>query len=276
MPFTFFSEAIITAEFHLWCMKIQSTQTRKYLPALFLIAIFFLSCTKDKLPPVPETVVNTNGDITSDVTAFKSSLGNLNTTTGVTGGRREINWDAVPDSFALNNMPVNFFNPTGATANIALQRGFEYDVAGNFRVSKDGFAELKTEAIADVQPFSGTKTFANTGAAAWPVGFKVAGQNTEAAVSAFGVVFVGVNLENTSYIEPFSGDKSLGKFFAKPYNNISRHSFVGVRFAGSIITSVKIVHGNGEISSAEKDITNGGTKDLVVLDDIIYSEPVQQ
>jgi hypothetical protein len=243
---------------------------------VLLIAILFLSCTKDKLPPAPETVVITNGDITSDVNTFKSALGNVNTTTGVTGGRREINWDAVPDSFAVNNMPVNFFNPTGTNANIALQRGFEYDLAGNFRISNNGFADLKTEAIADVQPFSGTKTFANTGAAAWPIGFKVAGQNADAAVSAFGVVFVGVNLDNTTYIEPFTGDKSLGKFFAKPYNSISRHSFVGVKFTGNIITSVKIVHGNGEIGSADKDITNGGTKDLVVLDDIIYSEPVQK
>jgi hypothetical protein len=257
-------------------MKIPLTSAVKQLHIFLISATIFASCTKDKLPPAPVAAVTSVGDITSDVNAFKSSLGNLNTTTGVTSGRREINWDAVPDSFALNNMPVNFFNPTGANANISLQRGFEYDLAGSFRVSKNGFAELKTEAIADVQPFSGTKTFANTGTAAWPVGFKVAGQNTNAAVSAFGVVFVGVNLENTSYIEPFNGDKSLGKFFAAPYNNISRYSFVGVKFAGNIITSVKIVHGNGEIGSADKDITNGGTKDLVVLDDIIYSEPVQK
>jgi hypothetical protein len=257
-------------------MKLRSISTEKHWCIIFIAALFFSSCAKDKLPPAPEATVTSVGDITSDVNAFKSSLGNLNTTTGVTGGRREINWDAVPDSFALNNMPVNFFNPTGANANITLQRGFEYDVAGSFRVSKNGFAELKTEAIADVQPFSGAKTFANTSTPEWPVGFKVAGQNTDAAVSAFGVVFIGVNLENTTYIEPFSGDVSLGKFYAKPYNAISRHSFAGVRFANSIITSVKIVHGNGIISSNEKDISNGGTKDLVVLDDIIYSEPVQK
>jgi hypothetical protein len=257
-------------------MKAQSTSAKKHWHIILIAALYFLSCTKDKLPPAPETVVTVTGDITGDVNVFKSSLGSLNTTTGVTNGRREINWDAVPDSFALTNIPVNFFNPTGTNANVALQRGFEYDLAGNFRVSSNGFAELKTEAIADVQPFSGTKTFANTSAVAWPVGFKVAGQNTDAAVSAFGVVFVGVNLENTTYIEPFSGTESLGKFFAKPYNSASRHSFVGVRFANSIITSVKIVHGNGTIGSSEKDITNGGTKDLVVLDDIIYSEPVRQ
>jgi hypothetical protein len=257
-------------------MKIKSVFMEKYFTVIFITVIIFVSCAKDKLSADNETVITSNGDIANDVNTFKSSLGNLNTTTGVTGGRREINWDAVPDSFALTNIPNDFFNPTGVNASIALQRGFKYDIAGNFRVSKNGFGEIKTEAIADIQPFSGTKTFANTSAFEWPVGFKVAGQNLDAAVKAFGVVFVGVNLENTSYIEPFSGNKSLGKFYAKAYNNISRHSFVGVRFVSSIITTVKIVHGNGIIGSNEKDITNDGTKDLVALDDIIYSEPEQQ
>jgi hypothetical protein len=257
-------------------MKKRKPSTAKNWCTIFITATIVLSCTADKVLPLPDAVVTAVGDITGDVNAFKLTLGNLNTITGVTGGHRQINWDAVPDSFTLKNMPANFFNPTGANVNMALQRGFEYDLAGSFRVSNNGFAELKTEAIADVPAFSGAKIFANTAAAEWPVGFKVAGQNTDAAVRAFGVVFVGVNLENTTYIEPFSRDVSLGRFYAKPYNSISRHSFAGVRFANNIITSVKIVHGNGVISSSDRDISNGGTKDLVVLDDIIYSEPVQQ
>lgn len=241
------------------------------------VALFvFTACKKESTATEQPVVVTSAGDVTSAVTSFKAALGNNNTTTGVTGGRREINWDGVPDSFALNDIPLDFFNPTGTGAVVQRQRGFVYDKEGSFRVSSAGFSELKTAAIADVQAFSGAKTFANVSAALWPAAFRVAGQNTLAAVKSVGVVFVGVDLANTSYIELFSGAKSLGKFFAEPYNASGKHSFVGVSFSNNIITSFTIMHGNGVIESTDKDISNGGDKDLVALDDIIFSEPVAQ
>src|SRR4051794_23156717 len=51
--------------------------------------------------------------IQTSVDAFRSSLGTLNpNVAGSFGsGRREINWDGVPDNFAApNNLPANFFN----------------------------------------------------------------------------------------------------------------------------------------------------------------------
>jgi hypothetical protein len=252
---------------------------KKHLSLLWipcLVLFVFAACKKESTPIEQPVVVTAAGDVTNAVTTFKTSLGNNNTTTGVTGGHREINWDAVPDSFALNNIPLDFFNPTGTNAAVQLQRGFVYDKQGGFRVSSAGFSELKTAAIADVQAFSGAKTFANVSAPLWPAGFRVAGQNALAAVKSVGVVFVGVDLPNTSYIEPFSGEKSLGKFFAEPHSAGGKHSFVGVSFSNNIVTSVKIMHGNGVIESTDKDISNGGDKDLVALDDIIFSEPVAQ
>ncbi|MEP6947800.1 MAG: hypothetical protein ABI863_00935 [Ginsengibacter sp.] len=38
---------------------------------------------------------------------------------------------------------------------------------------------------------------------------------------------------------------------------------------------VKITAGNGLLATGVKDITDGGTKDLVVMDDFIYDEPKQ-
>jgi hypothetical protein len=247
-----------------------------FVPAILAAVIFFTACKKEDGKIEQPEVVSSIGDINADVNAFRATLGSLNTSTGVTGGRREINWDAVPDSFALVDIPKDFFNPTGPGANVQRQRGFSYEINGGFRVSQQGFAELRTGAIGDAQAFSGSKTFANVSSFAWPVGFQVSGQNTKASVKSFGVVFVGVDLANTTFIEPFSGVKSLGKFFAAPHNADSKHSFVGVSFSKNIITSVDIVHGNGLIASADTDISNGGSKDLVMLDDIIYSEPVQQ
>lgn len=249
----------------------------KLISHVFAAGILISACKKEKEEnnnADPVTVITGIGNITEKVTVFKNQLGVLNTTTGVTGGRREINWDALPDSFALSDIPKDFFNPVGANAVLQRQRGFEYDAQGSFRSSKQGFAEIKPVAISDIEAFSGTKTFANVTAPAWPAAFKVAGQTTPAAISSIGVVFVGVDLANTTYIEPFEGSKSLGKFFAEPHNNESPFSFVAVTFNNPKITSVKVVHGNGLIESSDVDISNGGTKDLVVLDDIIYSEPV--
>lgn len=54
------------------------------------------------------------------VDQFRADLGTLNPNNGqsFTGGRRQIDWDGVPDQFASpNNLPPNFFNvnsPRGA------------------------------------------------------------------------------------------------------------------------------------------------------------------
>jgi hypothetical protein len=54
----------------------------------------------------------TLADILTEVTAFRNFLGTNNGVGGTFGnGRREINWDAVPDAFSAPNLlPANFFN----------------------------------------------------------------------------------------------------------------------------------------------------------------------
>ena len=53
------------------------------------------------------------GDITPTVVSFRDALGTLNANTpgSQTGGRREINWDAVPAAFTnTDSFPADFFN----------------------------------------------------------------------------------------------------------------------------------------------------------------------
>ena len=61
--------------------------------------------------------------IGSVVDQFRADVGSVNNGVGGTSssGRREINWDGVPDSFsAPNNLPANFFNASRYFASVLL------------------------------------------------------------------------------------------------------------------------------------------------------------
>lgn len=241
---------------------------------LFLSISAFVSCQKEKSEKKDATVFKAAGDISATLTEFRNSLGNVNTTTGATGGRREINWDGVPSEMLNKPLPSDFFNPVGATAEASRQRGLTYS-NGNFQVSANKFADVNSEAAPEFNAFSGDKVFANISKNQWPVQFQVAGQATPAHVSAFGMVFSDVDSDTTTSLEFFDGAESLGKFFVPAHDASSSFSFLGVRFANRTITKVLVTH-QGFLSAGEKDISQGGSSDLIVADDMIYSEPVQE
>src|SRR5207248_1656510 len=97
-------------------------------------------------PEVFEASGATPADIQTAVDAFRNFLGDNN---GVGGtfptGRREINWDGVPDAFSAPNLlPANFFNsnsPRGVVftdVNVDDSTKIEYfDVAGNLLFSQN-------------------------------------------------------------------------------------------------------------------------------------------
>lgn len=242
------------------------------LIASFLI-IVLASCKTENNEKQPQ-VFKANGDITATVNDFRNLLGNLNTTPGATSGRREIDWDGVPDSMVGLALPNDFFNPAEAGASIARQRGLIYAAGiGEFQVSKTNFSNIDPASAGEFSAFSGTKTFANVTANLWPVNFQVAGQTTVAYTRGVGVVFSDVDLSNSTSLEFFDGEKSLGKFFAPPHTAASSFSFLGVYFPGNEhITKVEVKH-DGILSEGQKDISAGGQHDLVIFDDFIYGEP---
>jgi hypothetical protein len=240
--------------------------------------LFLLSCEKDKEEQNDIIVITSTGNIENDVNKFRQLLGDpLNTTTGVTTGRREVNWDGVPDSLVGKKLPNDFFNPTEAGAPVARQRGLAYlPGGGEFRISNTSFADLNAQAAAQFSSFSGNKTFANISSNLWPVDFQVAGQQKAASVKGFGAVFSDVDLNNSTSFEFFNGTKSLGKYFVPPHNTTSSFSFLGVYFKnGETITRVLVSH-KGFLSDGNKDVTDNGPDDLIVLDDFLYSEPIAQ
>ena len=236
----------------------------------------FTSCEKENESAF--IVVSATGDITARVEEFRQLLGaQLNTAPGAVGGRREINWDGVPEQLLGTPLPSDFFNPVGAAAPASRQRGLVYSAAaGTFEVSKTNFNEVNAAASSEFAPFSGQQTFSNISANLWDVGFEVAGQSIAASVKGFGIVFSDVDIANNSYLEFYSGDKSLGRFFVPAHDNKSGFSFLGVYFKKDKVTRIRVSHGNGILNTGAKDISHGGLKDLVIMDDFLYDEPIAQ
>lgn len=253
-----------------------------------LLAIAFLasSCSKDdndndyNQPPAPQpqaTVVKASGDLTAALTEFRKLLGDsLNTVPGKTFGRREVNWEGV--TATLNNsdaFPFDFFNTIDPAAPAGRKRGLLYVNNGTtLRVDSSDFASIDASYAAQFNAFSGKRMFSGASSHITDVAFQIAGQLTPAVINGFGVVFSDVDDAASTTMEFFNGNKSLGVFKA-PVAGANSHSFLGVHFATEKVTRVKITSGNAKLEAGVKDLSDGGTKDLVVMDDFFYNEPVQ-
>ncbi len=213
--------------------------------------------------------------IQATVDAFRTSLGTLNPNViGSFGtGRREINWDGVPDALsAPNNLPANFFNVNSPRGVIfgTLGTGFEVSatVASGTPVE---FGNINPTYPDLFQTFSPQRLFTALGSDIVDVNFFVPGSATPAFTNAFGAVFTDADLANVTSLQFFGlSNQSLGTFFvqAGPVASGSL-SFLGVQFnAGETIGRVRITSGNTALGPNET-----GGLDLVVMDDFIYAEP---
>ncbi len=228
---------------------------------------------------VQPIIAKASGDSTSiiaTINQFRSILGDsLNTTPGKTSGRREVNWDGVPANFTNNNsFPPEFFNNTDPAGPNGRKRGLVYlNTGAPLRLDSSNFSELDASYADEFLPFSKKKTIVAVGSTISEVAFKIPGTNTDAAVKGFGIIFSDVDDANSTYLEFFDGAKSLGIFKAPARNAAGGFSFLGVYFTGQKITKVRITSGNAALANGVKDLSDGGSKDLVVYDDFFYNEP---
>ena len=104
--------------------------------------------------------------------------------------------------------------------------------------------------------------------------FTVAGSTTPAAVTGFGVVFSDVDRQGSASIKMFdAAGRSLGQYHAPIRSDAAGLSFIGVAFDSAIVARVVITAGQAAIDAGLEDLTDGGTRDLVVTDDFLYGEP---
>jgi hypothetical protein len=257
---------------------------RLTLIAAAFAALVVAGCDKeyddDKTPPPPPpTVISGSGDLTDEIAQFRTLIGDpLNGTPNQTIGRREINWDGgSPDITNKNNFPLDFFNPTDAASPDGRKRGLVY-VGNNaaLRLDSTSYAEIEATYANNFKPFSGKKLVTSINSNVTEIELKVAGTNTPASVKGFGAVFSDVDQDNYTTIQFYDGNKSLGVFKVPVRSDANGHSFLGVHFPNDKITRIKITLGTGTLAAGTLDITNDATngKDLVVLDDFFYSEPL--
>jgi hypothetical protein len=133
---------------------------------------------------------------------------------------------------------------------------------------------VDTSYAAQFGTFTPTKIFSPVGSNVMDVLFRVAGEPTPATVTGFGVVFSDVDRAGSARIEPFDRDgKSLGVYEAPVRTDAAGLSLVAVRFQQAIVARVRITSGTAAIARGVRDVSAGGSADLVVMDNFIFGEP---
>ena len=227
-------------------------------------------------PPLPQptAVVVAAGDVGARVAEFRTLLGDPANGAAAgqqPAGRREIGWDgAAANPFNnRNDFPADFFNTTA-------RNGVVFTTPGTgFRNDSTRFADVDASYAAEFATFSPTKIFAPVGSHVMDVHFRVAGEATPAAVTGFAAVFSDVEQAGATTIEYFDRDgRSLGRVAAPVRTDAVGLSLAGARFAQPIVARVRITAGTGALGAGQKDVSAGGTRDLVVLDNFLFGEPV--
>jgi hypothetical protein len=213
--------------------------------------------------------------ILATVDAYRTDLGTLNANVAGSfgSGRREINWDGVPDALAApNSLPANFFNLNSPRGVVFATPGTLVEVSANAGLSTAvRFGDINATYPNQFQTFSAQRLFTSIGSNIVDVNFFVPGSATTALTRGFGAVFTDVDIANTTSLTFFdAANASLGTFFV-PTGTIpdASLSFLGVDFGSAVVSRVRITSGNAALGPTE-----GGGVDLVVMDDFLYGEPV--
>ncbi|MFO0810312.1 MAG: PEP-CTERM sorting domain-containing protein [Gemmataceae bacterium] len=219
---------------------------------------------------------------------FRTDIGG-GTTAGANGlfddgtrQRREINWDGVGAAFAAPNLlPANFFNSNSPRGVVFSTAGTGFAVSGATTDTGTGqpaaanFGNIDASYTTTFSQFSAQRLFTQLGSTQMDVNFFIPGTTTPAGTRAFGVIFSDVEQAGTTALQFFDlAGNSIGAFAAPPQSGATGFSFLGmfINDGSSSIGRVRITLGNTALGAGVTD--NGTTRDLVVMDDFLYGNPV--
>lgn len=215
-------------------------------------------------------------DIQPTVDAFRTALGALNANVAGSfgSGRREINWDGVPDNFAApSNLPPDFFNVNSPRGVVFSTPGTGVQVsadASNPTATPVRFGNIDPSYTTTFQTFTPERLFTAVGSNIVDVNFFVPGSTTAAFTRGFGSVFSDVDLASTTLIQFFgAGNALIGSVYAPA----GAFSFAGLLFSAPVVSRVRITSGNAALAAGATD-QNGNLRDVVAMDDFIYGEPI--
>jgi hypothetical protein len=241
-----------------------------YFPMLGLAAL--AACESVNSPnPLPQyTAYQAQGDsatVATALNAFRTALGgllNAPNTPPTDSGRREINWDGVPAAVTnVDTFPAGFFNVNSKRGTLLATPGI------GLRVDSSDFG-----ASTQFKSFSPKKLFAAVGSNRVEVDFKLAGTSTNGLVTGFGVVFTDVDVAGSTRVELYDSTGALIADLAAPARSGAREfSLIAAVFDVPIIARALIISGDAALNAGLADVSEGGTKDLVAMDDFVYGEP---
>lgn len=213
--------------------------------------------------------------ITAARDAFRSTVGG-GTVAGANGSfgglRREINWDGVPNGFAdPNGLPADFFNVNSPRGVVFSTPGTGFMVSAN-----DGQAVPPLFGFpSDFQAFSAQRVFTAVNSNVTDVRFYDPGTNTAATTSAFGAIFIDVEVAGLTRIQFF--DESDALIFTRDVlvsGNQGLSFLGGAAGSGERIARVRLTAGLNTIVS--NGVLGNPNDDVVVMDDFLYAEPLAQ
>jgi hypothetical protein len=225
-------------------------------------------------PVIFEASGATPADIQATVDAYRAVLGPLNPNVAGSfrGGRREINWDAVPDAFAApNNLPPGFFNQNSPRGAVFFTPGSGFQVSAddsNPTSTPVRFGNLHPVLPELFSTFSPQRLFLALDSTITETFFFVPGSHAGATVSGFGAVFTDVNSEGSTKIEYLdaTGKVLFSRTVLPGTTSRGSLSFLGVAFdAGERVVAVRITSGDRNPGAPAHDV--------VAMDDFIYAEP---
>ena len=258
-----------------------STQTRR-LPMLLACAMFVipLSAVGGDAQPAGQSgaapvVVTAGCDSKDAVDRYRGLLGPDNG--GAPGqrpsGRREINWDGVPDDLSAPHfLPPDFFNaPAAPRARGAVfatpGKGVQVSAkSGNPALVPPRFGHINPSYSTIFKTFSPERLFSPVGSNIVDMTFFVPGTKTPAVTRGFGAVYADVDEPHTAFEYFDRSGRSLGRFSVPACNN--GLSFLGVVFDRPLVVRVRIAYGTAALGPNDAKGT-----DVAVMDDFIYGEP---
>lgn len=233
----------------------------------------------------------TAADIQATVDAFRSSLGTLNAngpctnpcTPGV--GRREVNWDGVPDAQAAGGGTAfggDFFNLAAGNPGGRV-RGIQFSTGGSLAVSASTgnpsgtatlFGNFSADNAAQFAAFSPERIFGLVNATTMDVTFAEPGSpGAPATVRGFGAVFTDVEIAGDTTLAFYDlADQLLLSLDVATFpfvnDSFKSFSFAGATWDTALLARVRITAGSTDLTR-----TVGTLRDVVAMDDFIYGEP---